>query len=357
MNLADALIHVPQDERGGEIAIRGFEYQRCWAIDELLNRHKKNESYVFIPEYHDDVLILNSSESPTMATFAQVKTRDTHWTITPLIKSDGEGKLSFISKLFKHKYDFSSYKTDLTFITNAVFKFFDKYEFNADELKVSEKDKILDAVKTQLPGFGSPDLSSLKFKTSNLSLLDYDAHLLGKTVEYLEDTKSSEVINAMAFKRTLVDLFEKKTRVSSREIKSFKELIDKKGISNELIAKLISEIKSLKTSFPDWEKISILLSVLHKDEFETLMLKIKYELFLVNVKDINSIEYDFYRLLKQKRVNEKFNAENIPIHIEEMISYALEESDEFRQLIDDDYKYIMACCAVIEKMSGNEAKK
>lgn len=123
MNLADALIHVPQDERGGEIAIRGFEYQRCWAIDELLNRHKKNESYVFIPEYHDDVLILNSSESPTMATFAQVKTRDTHWTITPLIKSDGEGKLSFISKLFKHKYDFSSYKTDLTFITNAVFKF------------------------------------------------------------------------------------------------------------------------------------------------------------------------------------------------------------------------------------------
>ncbi|HBX8200171.1 TPA: DUF4297 domain-containing protein, partial [Klebsiella pneumoniae] len=288
---------------------------------------------------------------------AQVKTRDTHWTITPLIKSDGEGKLSFISKLFKHKYDFSSYKTDLTFITNAVFKFFDKYEFNADELKVSEKDKILDAVKTQLPGFGSPDLSSLKFKTSNLSLLDYDAHLLGKTVEYLEDTKSSEVINAMAFKRTLVDLFEKKTRVSSREIKSFKELIDKKGISNELIAKLISEIKSLKTSFPDWEKISILLSVLHKDEFETLMLKIKYELFLVNVKDINSIEYDFYRLLKQKRINEKFNAENIPIHIEEMISYALEESDEFRQLIDDDYKYIMACCAVIEKMSGNEAKK
>lgn len=124
-----------------------------------------------------------------------------------------------------------------------------------------------------------------------------------------------------------------------------------------ITAKLISEIKSLKTSFPDWEKISILLSVLHKDEFETLMLKIKYELFLVNVKDINSIEYDFYRLLKQKRINEKFNAENIPIHIEEMISYALEESDEFRQLIDDDYKYIMACCAVIEKMSGNEAKK
>lgn len=157
-----------------------------------------------------------------MATFAQVKTRDTHWTITPLIKSDGEGKLSFISKLFKHKYDFSSYKTDLTFITNAVFKFFDKYEFNADELKVSEKDKILDAVKTQLPGFGSPDLSSLKFKTSNLSLLDYDAHLLGKTVEYLEDTKSSEVINAMAFKRTLVDLLKRRQEFHPEKLNHLK---------------------------------------------------------------------------------------------------------------------------------------
>lgn len=357
MNLADALIHVSQDERGGEIAIRGFEYQRCWAIDELLNRHKKNELYVFIPEYHDDILILNSSVSPTMATFAQVKTRDTHWTLTPLIKSDSDGKLSYLSKLFKHKYDFSSYKTDLTFITNALFKFFDKYEFNADELKTPEKDKVLAAVKAQLPGFSSPDLSSLKFKTSNLSLLDYDAHLLGKTVEYLEDTKNSEVISAMAFKRTLVEIFEKKTRVSSREIKSFHELIEKKGISNELISDLILEIKSLKNSFPDWEKISLLLSVLHKDEFEKLTLKIRYDLFLVNVKDINSVEYDFYKLLKQKSFSGKFNATNIHVYIEDMISYALEEQDELEQLIHDDYKYIMACCAVVDMMSDNEARK
>ncbi|EFE22354.1 hypothetical protein EDWATA_02643, partial [Edwardsiella tarda ATCC 23685] len=343
--------------RGGEIAIRGFEYQRCWAIDELLNRHKKNESYVFIPEYHDDILILNSPVSPTIATFAQVKTRDTHWTITPLIKSDGEGKLSFISKLFKHKYDFSSYQTDLTFITNALFKFFDKYEFNADELKEKEKGKVLNAVQAQLPGFSSSDLSSLKFKTSNLSLLDYDAHLLGKTVEYLEDTNASEVINAMAFKRTLVELFEKKTRVSSKEIKTFNELIEKKGISNELISELTLKIKALKTNFPDWENMSLLLSVLHKDDFEKLTLKIKYELFLVNVKNASSIEHDFYRTLKQYNYKGKLNATNIPDFILGSISYASKQLDEFGQLIDDDYKYIMACCAVIEMMSDNEAKK
>jgi len=357
VNLSEALIHIPQDERGGEIAIRGFEYQRCWAIDELLNRHKKNESYVFIPEYHDDVLILDSSISPTKATFAQVKTKNSHWTINPLITSTSNDKLSFISKLFKHKYDFSSYNVDLMFVSNAFFKFFDSYEFNADELDILQKGTFSNAVKAQLPNFTSSDLSFLNFKTSSLSLMDYDAHLLGKIVAYLDETKILGDVDAMAFKVTLVDIFEKKTRVSSKEIKNFKQLIEKKGISNELIARFITEMKLYESKYPAWEEVNTLLSFIQKDDFEILKLKIKYNYFMVHVKDVYSIEFDFYKSLKNLGSGEKIIATNVEVYIENVITDAIKIKVEYEQLIDDDCKYIMACCAVIDMMSTSGAKK
>ncbi len=31
MGLAETLVSIPQSERGGEIAQRGFDYQTCWA--------------------------------------------------------------------------------------------------------------------------------------------------------------------------------------------------------------------------------------------------------------------------------------------------------------------------------------
>ena len=357
MNLADALVKTPQDERGGEIAIRGFEYQRCWAIDELLSKHKRKESYVFIPEYHDDILILDSTTLPQKATFAQVKTRDSHWTITPLLKAEKEGKLSFISKLFKHNFDFENYQTELAFVTNALFKFLDRYEFSGDDLEKKDKDKLLAAVENQLTGKKVNNLSILKFKTSKLSLLDYDTHLIGKIFEYLEDTDSAEFINAPAFKRTLVDLFEKKTRVSSREINSFAELITKKGISNELIEKIIYGIKNHKSSIPEWETVALLLSSLDKSDFDKLIYKAKYDILIINLKNPNSIECDFYRSFKVEIKDKPTNIQVISKMIEEITISLHDKNDDFKQLLDDGFKYIIACCAMIEKFSENEANK
>lgn len=357
MNLADALVKTPQDERGGEIAIRGFEYQRCWAIDELLSKHKRKESYVFIPEYHDDILILDSTTLPQKATFAQVKTRDTHWTITPLLKAEKEGKLSFISKLFKHNFDFKDYQTELAFVTNALFKFLDKYEFSGEDLDQKDKDKLLAAVQKQLAGKEISDLSILKFKTSKLSLLDYDTHLIGKIFEYLEDTDNSGFINAPAFKRTLVDLFERKTRISSREINSFTDLIQKKGISNELIEKILHSIRNYKSSTPEWETVSLLLTSLNKSDFEKIIFKAKYDIVIINLKNSNSIECDFYIRFKKEINSKPTNPQEISVMIKDIITLLNKENDDFKQLLDDNFKYILACCAIIEKISENEANK
>ncbi|WP_205745022.1 dsDNA nuclease domain-containing protein, partial [Enterobacter roggenkampii] len=36
MGLAETLVSIPQSERGGEIAQRGFDYQTCWALSQML---------------------------------------------------------------------------------------------------------------------------------------------------------------------------------------------------------------------------------------------------------------------------------------------------------------------------------
>ncbi|MGQ7112676.1 dsDNA nuclease domain-containing protein, partial [Escherichia sp. TWPC-MK] len=38
----------------------------------LLEKQKEKEKYLFLFEYHDDILVLNSSVSPTSAEFIQV---------------------------------------------------------------------------------------------------------------------------------------------------------------------------------------------------------------------------------------------------------------------------------------------
>ncbi|WP_368157654.1 dsDNA nuclease domain-containing protein [Aeromonas sp. R10-2] len=64
MGLAEALVDIPQSERGGEIAQRGFDYQACWALSEMLEYELNGKNYVFIFEYHDDVLILDDHSTP-----------------------------------------------------------------------------------------------------------------------------------------------------------------------------------------------------------------------------------------------------------------------------------------------------
>ncbi|MBG0761826.1 hypothetical protein BOO22_20695 [Vibrio cidicii] len=113
MGLAEALVSIPQAERGGEIAQRGFDYQTCWALSQMLEYELDGKNYVFIFEYHDDILIIDDAVSPTDLTFAQVKTREKHWTASLLSKSTKAKPVSIIGKLFIHHKNFSDYSPKL----------------------------------------------------------------------------------------------------------------------------------------------------------------------------------------------------------------------------------------------------
>ncbi|MBR9925728.1 MAG: DUF4297 domain-containing protein, partial [Gammaproteobacteria bacterium] len=242
MELASALIQVPQTERGGEIALRGLDFQSCWALSYMLEYELEGKEYVFLFEYHDDVLILDSAINPQKAIFAQVKTNEGHWTLNKLISSTRDKPVSFIGKLFEHRNNFIGSDVELMFVSNAYFKFDARNKFFANELEEDLRKNIVCKVSQQVASSSKLELSKLMFITSDLSLEGHESHLKGKICEFFENYFDEEVeINPALFARTLGSACRDRAKVRSSDIKDFDEPWPQKlSATPEHFAKVLS---------------------------------------------------------------------------------------------------------------------
>jgi hypothetical protein len=77
-------------ERGGEDNNDGVDFARYWAIYLLIALERtRQEDYVLLFEYLQDVALLNSTQAPTSAALYQLKKRDRKdWSISSLCKAD-----------------------------------------------------------------------------------------------------------------------------------------------------------------------------------------------------------------------------------------------------------------------------
>jgi hypothetical protein len=61
-------------------------YQHTWALCHLLGLHSSTTDYVLLMEYHDDVVVLDSSRAPRAADLFQIKTlSDKSWKTKALL--------------------------------------------------------------------------------------------------------------------------------------------------------------------------------------------------------------------------------------------------------------------------------
>jgi hypothetical protein len=314
MSLAEALISIPQSERGAEIAQRGFDYQTCWALSQMLEYELNGKSYVFIFEYHDDVLILDDDSSPLDLTFAQVKTNEKHWTPSSLIGSSKAKPVSIIGKLFIHQKNFSMYSPKLQFITNASFNLCEanggKSSFGGDEMidehKTSFKNAIIEQVGLEE---SSIDLSVMRFIQSSLSLEDHIIHLKGKLCDFLSKKfgdSSNLSINVLA------SLLEKECRnrskVKSADIIDFSDLISRKGFSSATLNDVLDTLNISNSLKPNWNKASLLFEELKKSTLDMIKLEAAFSQVCIDLNRSNknpSTAYHNYasRLYDEQRVH------------------------------------------------------
>lgn len=289
MGLAEALISVPQSERGGEVAQRGFDYQTCWALSQMLEYELDGKNYVFIFEYHDDVLILDDESSPKDLTFAQVKTRESHWTASILSNSTQKKPVSIIGKLFIHYKNFADHSPKLLFVTNASFNLCEqnggKSSFSANEVKDKYKTSFKQAIKDQVKlDDASIDLSVMRFVQSSLSLEDHITHLKGKLCDFLskkfgDSTNLSVNVLASLLERECRD----KSKVKSADIIDFEDLISRKGFSSQAFNGVLDSLNVSNSMKPDWEMAKAVFNDLGKTPLQLIPLNATFSQLCIDL--------------------------------------------------------------------------
>lgn len=286
MVLADALINIPQSERGGEIATRGFDYQSCWALSEMLEYELDERDYVFIFEYHDDVVIVDCEDHPQDLIFVQVKTREKHWTPNNLYGATAKAPTSIVAKQFLLQKSFSSYTSQvpkLMFVTNAVINFSKvggKNSFDASTLEINEQDNLKIAIREQAKvqkvdlDEKDIDLSTLKFVQSSLSLDDHQVHLKGKLCDFLGRKYGADTnLSIDSLTNLLTTECREKSKFKSDDIIGISDLISKKGFSSRAFNKIIDSLRANDSLRPNWEMAKAIFSTLERSALQLIRLE------------------------------------------------------------------------------------
>jgi len=277
-SLADALLATrPRETRGGPTANR-FAYQRTWALCRLLQLHEAANDYVLIMEFHDDVIVLNSSSSPTSADFFQLKTlTDDMWRQKALlalptkrptrkaakIASRGSGDAadvetgasgkngsprSILGKLVDHGVRFAApHVGTLNIVSNAKFDLSvatpppcrEREKACVSELAADAIAQIRANLKAELGLDEEPSLENVYFLTSGISLTEHATHGAGELAGFLERRRPGGKFAVQPLYRALCDEL---TRRATHEWQpsSFTELCKRKGLDRADVDRLLT---------------------------------------------------------------------------------------------------------------------
>ena len=248
MSIKDKVFSITPRESGGPTASNRFDYQRNWAICKILELHAKPEDYLMSFEYHDDIIVFDSSSDPKKISFFQVKTqtdKKTHWTIKALLKRDkdkkGGLKNSFLGKMYDNIVKFTVEVEALYFVTNARIKgklsndvsCDDVPGFKCAELCNADLNTILDGLKMEL---SLNDLGNFKdimfFKVGELHIKQHDQIAKGALVDFIQARFPGRLYEAVPLYQSIFDEVRRKSNVEET-ITDFQTLKDKKSISRD----------------------------------------------------------------------------------------------------------------------------
>lgn len=259
--LSTDLIKIVPDLSGSRSSNR-FGFQGDWAICEMLERFSKDDDFIFLFDYHEDIVVLSNELVDFKADFYQVKTESTGkgWDKNALIKgkkskrkskdnSSEEIELpSIMGKLYANKYNFKDGVKSLNMISNARFKFTLNTGLKSDNLDViclvdlatDDLKEFTDHIELKYTLTHSCDFPNYTyFKVTSLSLNDSKTHTTGKIAEVLDALFPATEVSSSRIYKTLADDIKRKND-KEKSFTDFEQLIREKGISKAEIQKIFA---------------------------------------------------------------------------------------------------------------------
>lgn len=257
-NLASVRV---SDGNAGSRASDRFSYQVDWGMRKLLELEEKDEDYIMIMDYHDDIVICNSEKQQDFIDFFQIKTKESagEWGLKSLAgkkttKSGGESnscedsKLSILAKLLKHTQDFNDSRF-LYFVTNSRLSsnLYSKSnsEIAFEDLDDDYKGKIKDYVRKELGDITDEAFDKLIFLQNQMSVNGHEDYLKGALSSFLK-TKFQTVVDIPEIYETLFAMMMKCTNYEG-DITSKEDLIKHKSITHDAFRKYLEGVTILKS--------------------------------------------------------------------------------------------------------------
>ncbi len=286
MELKDKLILIERREISGERAGNRFSYQYYWALSKILDIFEKENDFVLVMEFQDDVIILDNSVNPQFIDFFQIKTNTkknvNHISSTNLTRREKEnGKVtdSYMEKLIDNYVRYRDETRSIHFVSNKTFNLelnskqdsFGKTSIKLNDLTDDEFNTIKANIcnRCGLIGCKSPCKKLIYFDVSDLDVNNYRETVFGKLVFFLKKFGEGSNLSSESVYNTLIAEI---ARVDNNEKKSenFDELLTRKCITKEKFKEYFHQFKTSGLMFKEWHEIS---NELRSESFTTMEIK------------------------------------------------------------------------------------
>lgn len=269
MDFAQLLLSISVREKSGSRTAAAYDFQKYWGIAEILRRHSGPGDYCVIFEHHEDVIVIDSSESPSVSEFYQIKTkRNGYWTIPALLKRDAgieaQGHSSILGKLLQNLVKFPAHTKGLYFVSNAPFKvdLRDADCPSVESILICVRmlnDETLKKVREKIVqelGFSEEvTFESITFlQRTDLNVQDTETHIKGILQNFFEQRFPEH--SRFPIKPFLKTLFGEVRRRSTFQdsCTSFRDLVEKKGVSRAFFERLIVSSAASQNPEESWNE-------------------------------------------------------------------------------------------------------
>lgn len=285
----EKLLHdLPTDEKSGANASLGFAYQHWWgalAVAELL---ASNDDFAVGMEVKEDVVILDSSISPTAIEFCQIKKNETAggWKLADLhkegrLKADKTRDLSPLAKLYKRRREFVGHPTKLRFVSNLGVKIGNDdgsesvvSEKKMSELCVKDRNAVCKRISSQIDIDESEvDLGEFVLHRTDLPMGQQYVFVAGKLAELCESgSLPFDLTEPTVAARVLASVLQGKAN-STSYASNFEELKDRLMTKTEALELLVRVAKAKSTIKKVLDEAIARLDIEAHDYFELKEIK------------------------------------------------------------------------------------
>ena len=273
MNLKNEIIENKPRENAGARSSSRFDYQKDWSICQLLDFHNEKSDYLFVFDYQEDLMIMDSESNPKKVSFYQIKGKKNkgYWTLAELLKSPISKKneilLSIVGKLYDCKLKAKKSTESLNFVSNIGFKVSDK-EFKSlekkeiciIELNSDDKQKIQQKLIQEHPNEEVTEYEEITFlKVVELNLDDSPTYTKGKIADFLNERYPNAKHNIPLIYQHLFNEVKRKSNYN-KDIISFDDLIKRKAIGKTNFQEMLDVCGASKDYNYEWRNIEAIFS-------------------------------------------------------------------------------------------------